>query len=140
MGLYIDDRNLPGEDKERFLNRVGEQAALDIKWGEVPKGCIPVLLIHKEGFTIGAVCDSERELQAMREPIKNIPPGYKQPSLYIVPTEKLIEAFPAEQRSQLLNFWSRSLATGPRGPLPRAKGPDTSPPAKGIRRNSSRRE
>lgn len=65
MGCYV---NPPNETKEDFLLRCGEPVQGILKWKNVPKGFLPVMLINNGPFTAAGIAYCEEELHAFTRP------------------------------------------------------------------------
>jgi len=62
MGYYVNPQN---ESKENFLNREGIVAPNSprITWASVPKGFLPVVLLHNSRFSSALIAYCEAELE-----------------------------------------------------------------------------
>lgn len=82
MGYYV---NPPDESKESFLSRNGIPISVGLKWADLPKGSLPVVLVHNGPFTAAAIAYSEAELKVFSDPSDR-----RQKKYFVVKVEKLL--------------------------------------------------
>ena len=84
MGYYI---NPSDESKESFLENKGITVNLrSFKWGDLPEGYMPVVLIDNGLFTAAGVGYCEQEFEVMKESIIDSRPKIG----YVVRIEELL--------------------------------------------------
>jgi hypothetical protein len=83
MGFYV---NPPNGSKEKFLEEKGIIQE-NLKWGDVPQGFLPVVLVDNGPFTAAGIAYDEREFGAF-----NLPHDFRPKITYLVLIEDLLGA------------------------------------------------
>lgn len=85
MGFYVNPPD--GRSKETFL--IGHGVVVPgrtMKWEEVPKGSLPVVLVRNAHFTAACIAFDERELKECTQPDDDRPR-----TIYLVSIEDLLD-------------------------------------------------
>jgi hypothetical protein len=82
MGAYVNPSN---ESKEVFLKREGKIVS-SVRWEDLPKNVLPVVLMNNGFFTAAGIAFSKRELEAFTRP-----DDFRLRTFFLVSIDKLLE-------------------------------------------------